>query len=77
MNKFEKKNSQGSVFGLFMALLKVAQNLNATAGQEFFCIKMLKTDPKKVPSQKYVFAGSSWDNDLTFYEKKIPTSQSL
>ena len=38
---------------------------------------MLKTDPKKVPSQKYGFACSSRYNDLTFYEKKIPTSQSL
>ena len=36
MNKFEKKNSRGSLFGLFMALLKVAQNVNATAGQSFF-----------------------------------------
>ena len=33
---------------------------------------MLKTDPKKVPSQKYGFACSSRSNDLTFYEKKIP-----
>ena len=33
---------------------------------------MLKTDPKKVPSQKYVFASSSRYNDLTFYEKKFP-----
>ena len=32
--------------------------------------KMLKTDQKKVPSQKYVFACSSRYNDLTFYEKK-------
>ena len=30
---------------------------------------MLKTDPKKVPSQKYGFACSMY-NDLTFYEKK-------
>ena len=40
-------------------------------------IQMLKTDPKKVPRPKFVFARSSWYNDLTFYEKKIPTSQSL
>ena len=33
MNKFKKKNSCGPVFGLFMVLLKVAQNVNATAGQ--------------------------------------------
>ena len=33
MNKFEKKNSWESVFGLIMALLKVAQNVNAAAGQ--------------------------------------------
>ena len=31
---------------------------------------MLKTDPKK-------FLSSSWYNDLTFYEKKNSTSQSL
>ena len=36
MNKFEKKNSRGSLFGLFMALLKVVQNVNATACQLFF-----------------------------------------
>jgi len=28
--------SRGSVFGLFMALLKAAQNVNATTGQSFF-----------------------------------------
>ena len=33
--------------------------------------QMLKTDPKKVLSLKYVFACSSRYNDLTFYEKKI------
>jgi hypothetical protein len=33
INKFEKKNSWGSIFGLFMPLLKVPQNVNATAGQ--------------------------------------------
>ena len=32
---------------------------------------MLKTDQKKVPSQKYGFACSSRYNDLTFYEKQI------
>ena len=31
---------------------------------------MLKTYPKKVPSQKYGFACSSRYDDLTFYEKK-------
>ena len=35
-------------------------------------IKMLQTDPKKVPSQKYIFACSSRYNNLTFYEKKFP-----
>jgi len=39
--------------------------------------KMLKTDPKKIPSQKYYFACSSRYGGLTFYEKKIPTSKSL
>jgi len=33
-------------------------------------IKMPKTDPKKVPSQKFVFARTSRYNDPTFYEKK-------
>ena len=32
---------------------------------------MNKTDPKKVPSQKFVFARTSRYNDPTFYEKKI------
>ena len=32
---------------------------------------MPKTDPKKVPSQKFVFARTSRYNDPTFYEKKI------
>ena len=36
MNKFEKKNSRGSLFGLFMTLLKVAQNVNDTACQLVF-----------------------------------------
>ena len=34
-------------------------------------IKMPKTDPKKVPSQKFVFARTSRYNDPTFYEKKF------
>jgi len=34
-------------------------------------IEMPKTDPKKVPSQKFVFARTSRYNDPTFYEKKI------
>ena len=32
-------------------------------------IKMLKADPKKVPSQSFLFACSSRYNDLTFYKK--------
>ena len=33
MNTFQKKNNWWSLFGPFMALLKVAQNVNTTAGQ--------------------------------------------
>ena len=33
MNKFEEEKNWVSIFGLFMPLLKVAQNVNATSGQ--------------------------------------------
>ena len=58
MNKFEKKNSGGSLFGLFMAVLKVAQNINATVGQpqgapgfgvDFFMNRKLR-QPSSSPS---------------------------
>ena len=41
INNLEKKNSRGSVFGLFLALLKVAQNVDATAAGSGSCFSII------------------------------------